>query len=494
MGQALDILLINPPERHFRIQKQLRPPLGLAVIAAILEQAGYVVRVLDCPTEGYGFSDLEAILRTSSPPVIGITSTTFTRFDAIQSAQVVRKTLPEATIVLGGVHASFTAHDTLDHISAIDVVCRGEGEETVLDIMQAVLKGGEFTQIQGVSYRKDDRVFHNPDRPFIQDLDSLPVLAYHLLPMDKYGQKMPFLDVPAALVMTSRGCPGTCAFCSTRAMWGSRIRSRSATAILDEIEFLFEEYGAQGVWLFDDTFTFKRAHVEAFVQEIHRRHLKFPWYCEVRVDTVDYDVLKLMRDAGCYYISFGIETATPRLLKKIAKGITIEQVERVINWANQLGIYVKAFFMLGLPEETYSEALSTIKYMTELRESGRVANPVLTHGLYILPGTPVERYAKKHGLVPVDFSWSEPYHNEELLTINMDPNVPVLIQPQLDLAALRKLKYEEIIAGEGAVRKMAARAVKRLSSLKGMKRYGKKYLTELPTISRWVLAKLKEGR
>lgn len=464
------------------------------MIAAVLEQAGYSVEILDCPVERYSFSDLTSLLQTISPPVVGITATTFNRFDAFQSANIVRERLPTATIVLGGVHASFTAHDTLDHISAIDVVCRGEGEETILEIIQAVLNGDELTPIQGISYRKDDHIFHNPNRPFIQDLDSLPRPAYHLLPMNKYGQTMPFLDVPAALVMTSRGCPGTCVFCSTRAMWGGRIRSRSATAILDEIEFLFQEYGAQGAWLYDDTFTFNRAHVEAFVQEIHRRHLKFPWYCEVRVDTVDYDLLKLMKDAGCYYISFGIETATPRLQRRIAKGITIEQVERVINWANQLGIYTKAFFMLGLPEETYSEALSTVNYMIELRESDRVTNPVLTHGLYILPGTPVERYARKHGFIPADFSWSELYHNEELLTISMDPNVPVLIQPQLDLADLRKLKYEEIVAGGSAGRKMAARAVKRLSSLKGVKKYGKKYLTELPTISRWLLSRLKEGR
>lgn len=485
----MDILLINPPEQHFQIQKQLRPPLGLAMIAAVLEQADYSVEILDCPVEGYSFSDLASRLKMISPPVVGITATTFNRFDAFQSASIVRETLPTATIVLGGIHASFTAYDTLEHISAIDVVCRGEGEETILEIMQAVLNGDELAPIQGISYRKDDQILHNSHRHFIRDLDSLPMPAYHLLPMDKYRQKMPFLNIPAALVMTSRGCPGTCVFCSTRAMWGSRVRSRSATAILDEIELLFQEYGAQGVWLYDDTFTFNRAHVEAVVQEIHRRHSRFPWYCEVRVDTVDYDLLKLMKDAGCYYISFGIETATPHLLKKMAKGITIEQVERVINWANQLSIYVKAFFMLGLPEETYSEALSTINYMIELRESGRVANPVLTHGLYILPGTPIERYAEKHGLMPGGFSWSAPYHNEELLTINMDPNVPILIQPPLDLAALRKLKYEEIIASGSAVRKMAARAVKRLSSLKGIRKYGPKYLSEFPTTLRWMFTR-----
>lgn len=490
----MDILLINPPEQNFQVQKQLRPPLGLAMIAAVLEQAGYTVGILDCPVEGYSFSDLASRLKTISPLVVGISATTFNRLDAFQSATIVKEALPTVTIVLGGVHASFTAHDTLDNISAIEVVCRGEGEETVLEIVQAILNGDELTRIQGISYRRNGSVFHNPNRPFIQNLDSLPMPAYHLLPMNKYGQKLPFLDVPAALVMTSRGCPGTCVFCSTRAMWGGQIRSRSAIAILDEIEFLFQEYGAQGVWLYDDTFTFNRAHVENFVQEIHKRHLKFPWYCEVRVDTVDYDLLKLMKDAGCYYISFGIETATPRLQRKIAKGITIEQVERVINWANQLGIYTKAFFMLGLPEETYSEALSTVNYMIELRESGRVTNPVLTHGLYILPGTPVERYAKKHEFMPTDFSWSELYYYEDLLTINMDPNVPILIQPQLDLADLRKLKYEEIVAGGSAGRKMAARAVKRLSSLKGVKKYGKKYLTELPTISRWLLSRLKEGR
>jgi len=307
--------------------------------------------------------------------------------------------------------------------------------------------------------------------------------------MDKYGQKMPFLDVPAALVMTSRGCLGNCIFCSTRAMWGKVVRSRSAEMILDEIELLLREYDAQGVWLYDDTFTFDRVQVEAFTEEIHRRNLEFPWYCEIRVDAVDYDLLKRMREAGCYYVSFGVETATPRLLKKIAKGITIEQVERVIDWTNQLGIQVKAFFMVGLPDETFSEAISTIRYMDELRKRGRVASPVLTHGVYILPGTPVELYARNQGLFPADFSWAEPYHNKELLTINMAPTVPVLLQPQLDLAALRKLKYEEIMLNEGILQGGIVRAIRRLSSFGGIRKYGHKYLSESPTAFRWMFKK-----
>lgn len=459
------------------------------MIAAVLEQVGYGVEILDCPVEGCDFSDLASRLQMMSPSVVGITATTFNRLDAFQAASIVRETLPAATVVLGGVHASFTAHDTLEHVSAIDIVCRGEGEETFLEVVQALSHEKELGPIAGISYRRGNQIVHNPDRPFIQDLDSLPMPAYHLLPMDKYGQKMPFLDVPAALVMTSRGCPGNCVFCSTRAMWGKVVRSRSAGSILDEIELLFREYGAQGVWLYDDTFTFNRVHVEAFIEEIHKRNLGFPWYCEVRVDTVDYDLLKRMRDAGCYYISFGIETATPRLLKKIAKGITIERVEQVIDWINQLGTKAKAFFMVGLPGETFSEALSTIRYMNELRKRGQVASPVLTHGVYILPGTPVELYAKKQGLFPTNFSWAEPYHNKELLTIGMAPTVPVLIQPQLDLAALRKLKYEEIMLNEGILRGGIIRAIRRLSSIDGIRKYGRKYLSESSTALQWMFTK-----
>lgn len=459
------------------------------MIAAVLEQAGYSVEILDCPVEGCDFSGLASRLRTISPPVVGITATTFNRFDAFQSANIVREMLPTATIVFGGIHASFTAHDTLEHVSAIDIVCRGEGEETFLEVVQALFHEKKLAPVAGISYRRGDQIVHNPDRPFIQDLDSLPMPAYHLLRMDKYGQKMPFLDVPAALVMTSRGCPGNCVFCSTRAMWGKAVRSRSVGIVLDEIELLFREYGAQGVWLYDDTFTFDHVRVEAFVEEIHKRNLKFPWYCEIRVDTVDYNLLKRMREAGCYYVSFGVETATSRLLKKIAKGITIEQVEQVIDWTNQLGIRTKAFFMVGLPDETFSEALSTIRYMTELGKRGRVANAVLTHGVYILPGTPVELYAKKRGLFPANFSWVEPYYNKELLTINMAPTVPVLIQPQLDLTALRNLKYEEIMLNEGIFQGGVIRAIRRLRSLDGIRKYGHRYLSEAPTALRWIFTR-----
>jgi anaerobic magnesium-protoporphyrin IX monomethyl ester cyclase len=477
----MDIVLINPVADTFELGKSIMPPLGLAMMAAVLERDGYSVGIIDCMVEGYTYSDLQDRLKELNPRIVGVTGATMNRFDSFATCQAAKAALPDATVVYGGVHATFTTHDTLENILAIDIVCRGEGEFTVLELVQAVLEGKELREIAGLSYRHDGQIYHNPDRPFIQNLDELPWPARHLLPIGKYEQKLPFLDVRAALVMSSRGCPVRCSFCSTSVMWGRRSRCRSPQNVVDEIEFLMAEYGVQGVWFFDDTLTLKRAHINGLIDEIQRRGLEFPWYCEVRANTVDYELLKRMREAGCYYISFGVESASPRILKVINKGITLEQVQNLIRWAEDLSMYTKAFFILGLPEETYHEGLQTVQFIKTWEK--RLSIFRLSIGLRILPGTDVEKYARDKGYLAQDFSWAVPYYSAKALTLGQNPREPILIQPQMGYAELIDLKYEAL-GKELLTVKGFKRVLKRLSSWQGLKKYGKKYLLEMVEILR----------
>ena len=485
------VMLINPVAKRFKLGKSIMPPLGLAMIAAVLEQEGIIeVSILDCMVEGYDFADLQRAVAAAAPDIVGITSTTYNRFDSFDTCTAVREVLPKATVVFGGVHATFTAQDTLEHIPAIDIVCRGEGEITFLEMVRVLAEGSDPSEVQGLSYRDGDRIVHNSDRLFIHNLDALPLPARHLLPMEKYNQTLPFLDeVPAALVMTSRGCPVRCVFCSTGAMWGLRCRSRSPEHVADEIERLIAQYGAEGVWFFDDTLTFRRSHIEGLLREFERRNLKFPWYCEIRVDTVDYDLLKRMRDTGCYYVSFGVESASPRVLRAINKRITIPQVEQVIAWCRELGILMKAFFILGLPEETYEEALQTVSFIKKHKED--FAFTSLSCSTNILPGTRVEWFAKENGYLAPGFSWSEPYYVAKNLTLGENPYVPLLIQPQMGYTELVNLKYKAL-AKELLNWRGMFRVLKRLTTPAGIHQgYWRKYSLEALEILQWVFHRRK---
>jgi radical SAM superfamily enzyme YgiQ (UPF0313 family) len=191
--------------------------------------------------------------------------------------------------------------------------------------------------------------------------------------------------------------------------------------------------------------TLNRQHIIGLLDEFEKRKMDFIWYCEVRVNTIDYDLLKRMYDLGCRYISFGVESASERILKRINKGISLKQVRQVIQWCVELGIYMKAFFMFGLPDETYEDGLETVNF---LKEQGKYINDVaLSAGCSILPGTEVEQYAVAIGQISKDFDWTEEIYYPENKMNNRPVAIPTLIQPQLGLTELNRLKFEYYGAG-----------------------------------------------
>ncbi|MEE9457032.1 MAG: radical SAM protein, partial [bacterium] len=408
---AVDVIGIHPYGVDLGIPDRT-PPLGLLWIAAALERAGYAVAVYDEQVAQESFGDFLAATR---PKLALLSGTSHGRFRAFEYAFAIKQFDPGITVAYGGPHASFTAAETLARIPDVDLIGHGEGEETCLELAAWKVRSGglpeDLRKIKGITYRDDGGPATTPPRGRLADLDSLPLPARHLVPMARYRLKMDLLDLPGTIIMTSRGCPICCAFCSESFFFGERYYTRGAASIVDEVEQLMTQYGVRGLVIFDSTFSLKRKHVEDFCDELERRRIDIPWQCQVRVDTVDKALLAKMQRAGCYTVCFGVESGDEEILKSISKGITLARAVDVMKWAGELGLYTKVSFSLGHPGETYEQAKKTNKFARKYARymTFRGYNP----GVRIYPGTRVEAYAREHGLMPAGFDWAAPYENEE---------------------------------------------------------------------------------
>jgi radical SAM superfamily enzyme YgiQ (UPF0313 family) len=441
-----NILAVYPERIGQRVFDRM-PPLGMAWIAAVIRDAGYTVRLVDEQVER---ADIGALAAELEPALILIGGTSHSRFDAFDRATRAKAAHPPATIVYGGPHASFTAKSILTHISQIDIIAQGEGEFTTLDLIRWKEAGGdqrELSRVPGISYRDGSMVMSTGWRPFNHNLDQLPPPARDLLLIDRYEMTLEYLKLPlpALHLITARGCPFACSFCSASKMFGRTYAVRSPSLVVDEIEELVEKYGIRGIKIFDSTFTINRTHVLGFCDELERRGLVMPWECEVRVGTVDRKMLERMREAGCYYIDIGIESGDQTVLDDMHKGILLEDAEKLLHWCAELGIRAKAFFTVGHIGETYEAALKPLAFIRKTRQHISLIgyNP----GIRVYPGTLVEEYARDQDLLPKDFEWSKHYENRDYLKIYRPvDNIPLLLQPEMSIAELRRLRQRYILS------------------------------------------------
>ena len=445
----IDVLLVNPRETGGFFERM--PPLGLAYIAANLEKHGHSVRVVDFDVDN---TPLTKWLEKLQPQFLGISGTTHTRFESFRLAQEAKEYNREIITIYGGVHATFTSVDTLQTVRAIDFVVRGEGEQTMVSLINAARHRHPLATVPGIAYRDGDEVRETEPAERIQDLDSLPKPAFHLLNMEEYALNMEFVNKKGISLITSRGCQARCVFCSASRMFDYRVTTHSAARVLDELEFLLDTYGFQGVKIFDSTFTMKRDHVSAFCAEVMRRQRAFPWECEIRVGTVDEPLLTQMRDAGCYYVNFGIESASEKVLNTMGKGFTVKQAHALIELCKKVGVKTKIFFSYGHIGETMDDVQQTFDFIA--RHENNITTVASGAGIRIYPGTYLEEYARMHGLLPANFRWSLPYDEPRLAGILQARSVPLLIQPQLGYAELEEIAlriYSKRFAGWTGIRR-----------------------------------------
>jgi len=388
-------LFVSPPSR-FDLKKNLGIvgiPLGLGYLASVLEKENHKVKIIDAPVLDYTLEDIKEEIKEFKPDWVGITSVTSTIYDAYKVAEIAKEVDPEIRTIMGGPHVSFTARKTLEECRFVDVVARGEGEGVVLDIA----KGYDLSEIKGITYREDGEIRENEPRGFIQDLDNLPFPAYHLFPMERYqieGERF-------ANIITSRGCPFSCIFCSSSALCGKRWRARSPGNVVEELEFLKDRYGITEVEFLDDTFTLNRHRAEEICDLMIKKRLNIRWSCSSRVDTISQALVKKLKRAGCYLLYLGIESGSQKLLDTIQKKITLAQARDAVRMIKEQGLQTVCTFMLGIPGETVKTIKSTINFAKRLNPS--MAQFTL---LTPYPGTKLFSIADKKGWI-LTKDWSK---------------------------------------------------------------------------------------
>jgi len=417
------VLLISTP---YPLEENPIPSLSLSYLAAVLQEEGIEVQILDLLVAQYSSGKVRHKLEEYQPQVVGATCVTLNYPTAARILKVCKDFDPGIVTVMGGPHVSFALEETLLRAPWIDVVVIREGERTLVELVRALEKGVGFGQVAGIAFREDKRVVQTEPRPPIENLDELPLPARNLLPLSKYRA----LGAPCNLI-TSRGCPYGCIFCSGRRMFGRRVRFRNPRLVVDEIEIIHKELGFERINIVDDTFTLNHRHARNICEEIMRRNLDIRWTVFARVDTITRDLVEVMHEAGCTYLLFGVESGSEQILKTINKGITVDDVRRGTKLTTEAGIKVFASFILGLPGESPETARQSVDLAQELRrEYGSLYG---FHLLSPLPGTELYEKADEYGLRILTRNWAKYDANEPITeTATMSPEKVMEIMAAYD--------------------------------------------------------------
>ena len=404
----MKVMFISPPypkDRIFRKSMKnlgaILPPLGVAYIAAMLEKDDHEVKIIDGPAWatvfGYDFSDLKNDIKNFNPDVVGVSASTSQIEHAKKTIALVKSINKDCVVILGGTLISADPKALLG-FPDVDFGVYGEADLTFSEILKVVEKKQPVEGMEGVIWRDNGDVkFLKPK--VIIDLDQVPMPARHLLKMEIYRPSPAnFRRIPATTIMTSRGCPYQCIFCS-RPTEGTAFRAHSAERVVDEIEHLVKTYGIRDIQIFDDTFSLIPSRVEKICKGIIERKLDVWWNCMTRVDKINPELLALMKKAGCYEIGFGIESGSDRILQFIKKATTTDLVRKGVKMTQEAGIDVRGFFMIGFPTETKEEILQTIEFAKELDVD--VAQFMVSTPF---PGTEMWEIAKSNGTISDDWN------------------------------------------------------------------------------------------
>lgn len=366
-------------------------PIGLASIGAVLTENGYLVETLDLFSQRIDSGSFLRLVESMRPRMVGISAATETYSNAMRLARICKKADPTIKVVLGGPHVTFMAQDTLRE-PAVDVVVRGEGEYSMLELAGYFLRQfASMDQIRGISYWADGRIRNNPARHFVQALDELPFLGRDLF-CGTYSVR--------GHLLTSRGCPARCIFCSAAAMSGGKYRMRSAESVVDEMVYLQRLGIGEKVKFLDDTLTADVARLERILDLMERLGIHVIWGAESRVDVVTEKLLARMAKLGCGSIQFGVESGSQEVVDKVGKRISLGQVEFAVECARRLGMHVCCSFIIGHPYDTEQTIMETLNLALHLQ------NEFSTQVLFSIstpyPGTYLYHHATDLGLDNLD--------------------------------------------------------------------------------------------
>ena len=410
----MKVVLIRPPKIQGAIEKSMvQHPINLLYLSAVLREygEGFEPEVWDFEVERFSEKEVRQRLRKAQPRVVGITSMTCNIKTAHQIVSWIKDEDPEILTVLGGAHGSAIPERTLKEFENFDLVVIGEGERTFLELCERKKQGKSLEGVAGIVWRKDKELVQEPARALIEDLNWLPNPARDLIDHSLYkGASTPGLDATlhrGTELFTSRGCPEQCIFCASHLIFGRRVRFRSPEHIFREVDECMEKWGYRHFTIDDDTFTFNSSRLEKICQGFKERGIT--WDCDTRVDTVNREMLKMMAEAGCKKIAFGVESGSQRILDLNKKGITIEQVKNAFHWAHEFGIITTAFFMIGShPSETRAELEESFKLMCELDTELMALAIAVPY-----PGTELYQIMQEQGLI-LEERWEKFTHLHSL--------------------------------------------------------------------------------
>lgn len=361
------ILLIAPPSRRILMNISgvyAMPPLGLAYIAAVLKKNGFCVDILDMPALGLKVEDLPSYIRRGDYSVCGISCNIFNLQNGLRVSRVIKQQNPDVLMVLGGRCTAFPSELIFRCNAGIDIIIGGEGEGTMLDLCRRTASSSPFYDMANISYRKNAEVIENENDADKLNLDLLPFPAREFLPNDRYRIHPPFnIQSPITLLETSRGCPYKCIFCSL----SEKLRVRSSESVLGEIEQTMKDFAIKEIYFTDPNFTYNKERVIKLCDKILKKGIKITWTCKTRIDLVDEDVLKMMRRAGCYMISYGVESGSQKILDSLNKDITLDDIYRAFSLTAKEKIRTLAYILVGSPGENELTVRQTRQLLRKIK-------------------------------------------------------------------------------------------------------------------------------
>lgn len=372
------IFLLNPEPPYYQGRLVMRrnrvfPPITLAIIAQGLERAGHDIRLMDANALHLGDKEILAEIQSFKPDLLIYSSD---RHDAWQLPLPDHKYMEDffraysgkaepAPVLMIGPHGTLFPDTILKTIPAVDYLVRGEPELKTLDFVEA-FAGDEPRKADGISFAKaNGEIVHNPDPGFVEDLDALPLPAYHLLPMDLYrDSRAP--DRRFGLVVTSRGCPMSCIFCS-KSMYGSKFRIRAIENVLEEVDLLIRRYGVGRIFFHDQILLFKRERIEELLEALIERRYDLTWRCQTRLFNLDKEILELMKKSGCTEIHVGLESISPEVQSAVKKkDADVDKFIEMYELGKEMGVSISPNMIIGLPNDTYESVMESARFYHDL--------------------------------------------------------------------------------------------------------------------------------
>lgn len=452
----MKVLLINVPRENEIIannpsiieeERGANPPLGLLYLAGYLQKhTEHDISVIDSHVDELNYTELKLWIEKIKPDVVGLTAMTLTLIDVVKTAALVKETDKKIRVVLGGPHVYLFPEETIN-LENVDYLVLGEGEETFKELLDNLDDKSKLKNIPGLVFKDKGNIVNTGVRPYIKNLDGLPFPARNLVPYKKYNSLLAKRN-PVTTIFTSRGCPFRCSFCA-RPHLGKIFRAHSAIRVVDEIQECVK-MGIYEFLFYDDTFTINKQRVIDICREIIKRKLDIGWDIRTRVDSVDEEMIKYLKTAGCQGIHYGVEAGTEKILAVLNKDITIAQVKDTFDLTRKYGIPILAYFMVGNPTETKEDIYETFRVI-------KMLNPDYTHITIFTPFPATKIYIDglKKGIIKRDYwrefaaaprpdfiapHWDETFTREELNALLVKEYKNFYLRPKYIIRELSKVR------------------------------------------------------